>query len=191
MALVDVKMPAGGGPRAAREIMRVSPDTRVIALSAFEDRPTVLEMLRAGAVGYLVKGTAGEEILGSIQKVMAGGASLSSEVIAGIVHELTAAAPTRGERVASERDARRGEIERFVAGEGLSMVFQPIVELATRSTVGRRGAGPVPLARRCDRRTNGSPRRSQLALGVQLELTTIAQALRQLPTGCPRAPTWR
>ena len=42
-------MPAGGGPRAAREIQRLSPGTRVIALSAFEDRPTVLEMLRAGA----------------------------------------------------------------------------------------------------------------------------------------------
>ena len=89
VALVDVSMPAGGGARAAREIARCSPDTRVIALSAFEDRPTVLEMLRAGAVGYLVKGTAGEEIVGSIQKVMAGGASLSTEVIAGIVSELT------------------------------------------------------------------------------------------------------
>ncbi len=63
VALVDVKMPAGGGPRAAREIIKVSPATRVIALSAFEDRPTVLEMLRAGAVGYLVKGTAAEEIV--------------------------------------------------------------------------------------------------------------------------------
>ena len=51
VALLDVKMPAGGGPRAAREIQRLSPGTRVIALSAFEDRPTVLEMLRAGAVG--------------------------------------------------------------------------------------------------------------------------------------------
>ncbi|MEX0650760.1 MAG: response regulator transcription factor, partial [Actinomycetota bacterium] len=89
VALVDVSMPAGGGPRAAREIARCSPDTRVIALSAFEDRPTVLEMLRAGAVGYLVKGTTGEEIIGSIQKVMAGGASLSAEVISGIVAELS------------------------------------------------------------------------------------------------------
>src|SRR5512134_677135 len=89
VALVDVSMPAGGGARAAREIARCSPDTRVIALSAFEDRPTVLEMLRAGAVGYLVKGAGGEEIVGSIQKVVAGGASLSAEVIAGIVSELT------------------------------------------------------------------------------------------------------
>ena len=93
--------------------MRVSPDTRVIALSAFEDRPTVLEMLRAGAVGYLVKGTAGEEIIGSIQKVMAGGASLSSEVIAGIVHELTQqlrAEAQKGMDQKSEEFRRAGEI---------------------------------------------------------------------------------
>jgi DNA-binding NarL/FixJ family response regulator len=45
-------MPEGGGAHATREIARLSPDTRVIALSAFEDRLTVLEMLRAGAVGY-------------------------------------------------------------------------------------------------------------------------------------------
>ena len=178
VALVDVKMPAGGGPRAAREIMRVSPDTRVIALSAFEDRPTVLEMLRAGAVGYLVKGTAGEEILGSIQKVMAGGASLSSEVIAGIVHELTQQL-RREEAAREERDARRGEIERFVAGEGLSMVFQPIVELSTRNTVGVEALArfrSLPL-----RPPNEwFAEAVQLALGVQLELTTIAQALREL-----------
>src|SRR4029453_15304829 len=80
VALVDVKMPAGGGPRAAREIGRLSPTTRVIALSAFEDRPTVLEMLRAGAVGYLVKGTAAEEIVGSIKRVAGGGTSLPAGV---------------------------------------------------------------------------------------------------------------
>jgi EAL domain-containing protein (putative c-di-GMP-specific phosphodiesterase class I) len=158
--------------------MRVSPDTRVIALSAFEDRPTVLEMLRAGAVGYLVKGTAGEEILGSIQKVMAGGASLSSEVIAGIVHELTQQL-RREEAAREERDARRGEIERFVAGEGLSMVFQPIVELSTRNTVGVEALArfrSLPL-----RPPNEwFAEAVQLALGVQLELTTIAQALREL-----------
>ena len=178
VALVDVKMPAGGGARAAREIMRLSPDTRVIALSAFEDRPTVLEMLRAGAVGYLVKGTAGDEIVDSIQKVMAGGASLSSEVIAGIVHELTQQL-RREEAAREERDARRGEIERFVAGEGLSMVFQPIVELATGATVGLEALA----------RFHSLPLRPPnewfaeavaVALGVQLELTTVEQALQAL-----------
>jgi EAL domain-containing protein (putative c-di-GMP-specific phosphodiesterase class I)/AmiR/NasT family two-component response regulator len=178
VALVDVSMPAGGGPRAAREIARCSPDTRVIALSAFEDRPTVLEMLRAGAVGYLVKGTAGEEIVGSIQKVMAGGASLSAEVIAGIVAELRN--QLRREDDEQERiDARRGEIERFVAGQGVSMAFQPILELSTKATVGvealARFASPPPRPP-----NEWFAEAVSLALGVQLELTTVAQALKAL-----------
>jgi EAL domain-containing protein (putative c-di-GMP-specific phosphodiesterase class I)/CheY-like chemotaxis protein len=178
VALVDVKMPAGGGPRAAREIVRVSPATRVIALSAFEDRPTVLEMLRAGAVGYLVKGTGAEEIVGSIERVMNGGASLSAEVMGGVVQELTS--QLRREEIAEEQeDARRGEIERFVAGDGLSMVFQPVMDLRTNEI-----AGVEALAR-----FRSLPLRPpnewfaeavRLELGVQLELASVRQALRAL-----------
>jgi EAL domain-containing protein (putative c-di-GMP-specific phosphodiesterase class I)/AmiR/NasT family two-component response regulator len=180
VALVDVSMPAGGGARAAREIARCSPDTRVIALSAFEDRPTVLEMLRAGAVGYLVKGMAGEEIVDSIQKVMAGGASLSAEVIAGIVAELTKQL-RRQDDEREQLDARRGEIERFVAGEGVSMAFQPVVDLASGSTVGlealARFSSPPPRPP-----NEWFAEAVSLALGVPLELTTVAQALRALPS---------
>ncbi len=158
VALVDVKMPAGGGPRAAREIMRLSPDTRVIALSAFEDRPTVLEMLRAGAVGYLVKGTAGEEILGSIQKVMAGGASLSSEVIAGIVHELTQQLRREeaGARSATPAAARSSGSWRARACPWCS---SPSSSSRPGSHRGGRGARPVPFAARFAHPTSGSPRR--------------------------------
>lgn len=88
VALVDVKMPLGGGARAAREIRDVSPATRVVALSAYEDRTTVLEMLRAGAAGYLVKGTSAGEIVEAIRRSVRGQASLSTEVTAEVIHEL-------------------------------------------------------------------------------------------------------
>jgi EAL domain-containing protein (putative c-di-GMP-specific phosphodiesterase class I) len=179
VALVDVKMPAGGGARAAREIVRVSPATRVIALSAFEDRPTVLEMLRAGAVGYLVKGTGADEIVGSIEKVMSGGTSLSAEVIGGIVQELTSQL-RREEIEQQEIDAARGEIERFMAGDGLSMVFQPIVDLRTRDVVGVEALArfrSLPL-----RPPNEwFAEAVRLELGVQLELASVRQALRAIP----------
>jgi signal transduction histidine kinase len=88
VALIDVKMPGGGGPRATREIRRESPQTQVVALSAYEDRRTVLEMLRAGVVGYVVKGTSAEEILYTIRRSMRGQGSLSVEVTADVIHEL-------------------------------------------------------------------------------------------------------
>src|SRR6266480_4557669 len=44
VAVIDVRMP-GGGPAAARGIKRKSPDTRMLAFSAADDRATVLEML--------------------------------------------------------------------------------------------------------------------------------------------------
>ena len=179
VALVDVKMPAGGGPRAAREIQRLSPATRVIALSAFEDRPTVLEMLRAGAVGYLVKGTAAEDIVGSIRRVAEGGTSLSAEVVGGIVHELSSQL-RRAEIEEDQLEARRDEIRRFVDGEGVSMVFQPIVDLETCEAVGWEALArfrSIPL---------WPPDRwfaeaVVLELGVQLELATIRQAIALLP----------
>jgi signal transduction histidine kinase len=88
VALVDVKMPAGGGPRATREILAASPTTRVVALSAYEDRRTVLEMLRAGVVGYLVKGTPAAEILRTIKRSIRGEGSLSVEITGDVIREL-------------------------------------------------------------------------------------------------------
>lgn len=178
VALVDVSMPAGGGARAAREIIRVSPETRVIALSAFEDRPTVLAMLRAGAVGYLVKGTASDDLLGSIAKVFEGGASLSADLIDGIVDELS----SQLRRMEIESDhvvARRGEIDRFLSGNGVTMVYQPIVELRSRRIVGLEALA----------RFHALPLRPpnewfaeavQLELGVQLELMAIRNAMAGL-----------
>ena len=56
VVVLDVRMPGGGGPRAAREILHRAPDTRILAFSAYDDSGTVAEMKRAGVVEYLLKG---------------------------------------------------------------------------------------------------------------------------------------
>ena len=88
VALIDVKMPGGGGVRATREIRRLSPQTRVVALSAYDDRTTVLDMVRAGVVGYLVKGAPPGEIVKTIHRSAMGQGALSGEVAAGVIAEL-------------------------------------------------------------------------------------------------------
>ena len=87
VALLDVKMP-GGGARAATQIASVSPETKVIALSAYEDRGSVLEMLRSAAMGYLVKGAPPFEILEAIRRAVRRQASLSAEVTAAVIEAL-------------------------------------------------------------------------------------------------------
>jgi EAL domain-containing protein (putative c-di-GMP-specific phosphodiesterase class I)/CheY-like chemotaxis protein len=178
VAIVDVKMPAGGGPRAARGIMQASPDTRVIALSAHEDRETVLEMLRAGAVSYLVKGTAPDEIVRSIGRAAEGRASLSSGVMDGIVHELST--QLRREEVATvDRLSRESRVRRLIDGDGLTMHFQPIVDLATGVVVGSEA-----LARFTDEPDRPPNERfreaADVGLGVELELAAIRMALAEV-----------
>jgi PAS domain S-box-containing protein len=111
VALVDVRMP-GGGAEAARSMRERSPGTAVLALSAYEDRATVLEMLRAGAVGYLVKGIAPVEIVDSIRRATHGQASLSVDVIAGVVDELDRelAERSRADDLQRRSDARFREL---------------------------------------------------------------------------------
>ncbi len=179
VALVDVQMPGGGGIRAARDILRLSPATRVLALSAYEDRATVVDMLSAGAVGYLVKGAAPEEIVRAIARTVRGQSSVSTEVMAEVVQELTAQR-RRDELRVEERRGQRERIRRALAGDGLSMVYQPIWDLRLRTVVGMEALARFSL----------QPERpphawfaeaAAIGLGVELELFAIGLALADLP----------
>jgi DNA-binding NarL/FixJ family response regulator len=64
-------MPGGGGVRAAQGIRCASPATRIVALSAWDDGETISRMSQAGADGYLVKGSAADEILETIDRMVA------------------------------------------------------------------------------------------------------------------------
>ena len=105
VAIVDVRMP-GGGPEAVRLIVDVSPNTRVLALSAYEDRTTVIAMLAAGAMGYLVKGVAAEEIVEAIRRARRGQASLTAAMTAELLDELSSGTVERRE---IEEGLRRSE----------------------------------------------------------------------------------
>jgi EAL domain-containing protein (putative c-di-GMP-specific phosphodiesterase class I) len=178
VAVVDVVMPAGGGPRATREILRSSPGTRVIALSAHEDRRTVLEMFRAGAVGYLVKGAAGGDIVQSIVQVARGGTSLSAEVIDSLVSELSSHL-RREEEASLDRAGRERRIRRLVAGTGRRLVFQPIVDMQTGAIVGAEALTRFDDDDRSPEATFAEA--SRVDLHLELEVAAIRDALARLP----------
>lgn len=67
-ALLDVRMPKGGGPRAARLVRGHHPKARIVAFSAHAEREVVLEMLLAGASEYLIKGVDENSLADALQR---------------------------------------------------------------------------------------------------------------------------
>jgi EAL domain-containing protein (putative c-di-GMP-specific phosphodiesterase class I)/AmiR/NasT family two-component response regulator len=178
VALVDVRMPMGGGPLATRGIRETSPETRVVALSAYDDRASVLEMVRAGASGFLVKGTSTDDLLDAIFAAARGHGALSAEIAGEVIDEL--AGQLRRDDVRSEAERARAErIRRVLDGAPLPMAFQPVVDLATASIRG------VEALARFDPSDPGHPEdwladAEHMGVRAELELAAVRAALREV-----------
>ncbi|MHB8571895.1 MAG: EAL domain-containing protein [Candidatus Dormibacteria bacterium] len=135
VAVLDVRMPGGGGVAAAQAIRRIAPEVHVLAFSAHGDRETVFEMLKAGAVGYLVKGSSREVVLSGIHDAAASRSVLSPEVAVEVVGALTNQLRLTDVEQQRVRD-RRERIQHAIRGSSMHMVFQPIVAMASRRLLG-------------------------------------------------------
>lgn len=81
VVLMDVQMDGMGGIAATQAIRQCCPQTKVLALSTFQDTASVTQMLQAAANGYLLKNTSAEEMERAIHAVH-GGETVLSPVIA-------------------------------------------------------------------------------------------------------------
>ena len=80
VVILDITMPGRGGLEVLREIKRARPNVPVLVLSMHPEDQFAVRMLKAGAAGYLTKGSAGEELVGAIKKVLGGGRYVSAQL---------------------------------------------------------------------------------------------------------------
>jgi DNA-binding NarL/FixJ family response regulator len=138
--LMDISMPALNGIDAARQILAHSPQSRIIALTAHSDRNLVREILKAGAVGYVVKDSAVEELTSAVRTVLAGRVYLSPRVaglvVEGFVTERAAAAGIPAAGVFARLTAREREVLQLMAeGKATKEVAQALsVSVKTAET---------------------------------------------------------
>jgi EAL domain-containing protein (putative c-di-GMP-specific phosphodiesterase class I)/DNA-binding NarL/FixJ family response regulator len=177
VALVDVRMPGGGGIRAAREIVRRSSSTKVIALSAFEDAETILTMLRAGARYYVAKSDPTDDILAAIHRAAEDDDQADNE-IERIVRAFDDWKDRRKGRPEID-ELRRARVTQALHPDGTGVRFQPILDLVSGEVVGEEA---LPLV-------NDDPERSPSALVADakevgmlasLEASLIHSALDEL-----------
>jgi len=80
LVLMDVHMPGIGGIEATRKILRIAPQTKIIAVTVLSDDPFPNQLLDAGARGYISKGSGSQEMMEAIETVMRGNYYISSDV---------------------------------------------------------------------------------------------------------------
>ncbi len=116
--LMDLQMPRLDGVEATRRLRRECPESRVIALTTFEDDETVFEGLRAGAVGYLLKDTPSEKLIEAIRAAAIGESFLQPSIAAKVLAEFSRmppASPPPAAPLAEPLSDRELEVLRLLA----------------------------------------------------------------------------
>lgn len=174
VALVDARV-AGGGAAVAREILAASAGTRILGHSAASDLESVIELLRAGASGYIVKGAPVAELAGALRATARGESPIDSSVAGDLVGELMQHLD-RASRIERERAGKRARVTGALGPGSLQIAYQPIVDLETSEVVGHEA-----LARfTCEpRRTPDEwfAEAHEVGLGIELELAAVGLAL--------------
>jgi DNA-binding NarL/FixJ family response regulator len=89
VVLMDLKMPNLDGIEATRQIASSQPDVRVLLLTTFEADNHVIQALKAGASGYILKDSKPDSIVSSLLAVMAGERVMASAVANRVLEMLT------------------------------------------------------------------------------------------------------
>ncbi|ABR47763.1 two component transcriptional regulator, LuxR family [Alkaliphilus metalliredigens QYMF] len=88
IVLLDIKLPDGDGAAGCREIKKRVPDVKVIILTAYAEDSIILEAVKAGAEGYLLKDIDSKNIITAIRNVVGGKTSLANEAISKVLNEV-------------------------------------------------------------------------------------------------------
>ena len=119
LAIVDISMPVMNGIEATRGIKRVSPQTAVLVLTAYDDDQYVFAILEAGAAGYLLKNARGSELIDAVRQVCAGESVLQPAIAKKVLRHVARKQSAAEEPPVDTLTERELEVLRLAA-QGLS-----------------------------------------------------------------------
>lgn len=89
VAVLDIQMPWKTGIEVTRWVRTNQPSTGVLVLTAYDDEPYVLAVLKAGANGYVLKTADGEEIVQAVRAVHEGKSALDPEIARKVMRRIS------------------------------------------------------------------------------------------------------
>jgi DNA-binding NarL/FixJ family response regulator len=129
--LLDVELSGMNGIEGLRKIKAISPVTRVVMLTVFEDHERVFRAICAGASGYLLKTSPFDRIVESVHQVMAGGSPMSPRVATSVLEMFTRMAGPKTDFGLTERERevlelmKEGLTKKEIAGR-LNLSFHTV-----------------------------------------------------------------
>ncbi len=121
--LLDISMPGQGGIVTAAKIAVAYPSIHIMMLTVLEDEENLLEALKAGANGYVLKGISAEALVLAVRAVAAGEVHITSKLAGSILFELTRDQPSDPLEVLTPRECEvlelvvQGLMNREIAAE--------------------------------------------------------------------------
>ena len=105
--VMDIRLPDGNGVEATREIRDERPETRVIMLTSYADDEAIYGSIMAGASGYLLKQTRGQNLAEAIERVAAGESLLDPSVTHKVLERMRSLARGESDELAVLTDQER------------------------------------------------------------------------------------
>lgn len=124
--LMDVRMPRMDGVLATKAVKERWPEIRIIILTTFDDDEYVLNGLKYGASGYLLKGISVPELSDAIRKVAAGEAMLNKDIVTKVVRIFNREGAQAGSRAVPSRDDAMSRQEKQEREKGFFIEVDPL-----------------------------------------------------------------
>ena len=114
LALIDVRMPEMDGLATCRSIKQECPGTSVILITVYEKSEYLIEALKAGAAGFVLKDITQPELITSIRRVLRRESLLNSEVVVRLLGHLDGETSSREELLPKQLSEREYEVLRLL-----------------------------------------------------------------------------
>jgi DNA-binding NarL/FixJ family response regulator len=115
VVLLDVHLPGGGGRAVIEAVMKTNPEVKFLAISVSDAPEDVVDVVHAGARGYVTKSIRGPELVAAIEKVASGDAVFSPKLAGFVLDAFTALTPADVDDELASLSAREREVLQHIA----------------------------------------------------------------------------